>query len=66
MWEVTLIAKKISEGENAFRYEHTITFMFDTVISMTNFIDTALKTTTNTVEVNIKYLESKEGEENEV
>ena len=65
MWEVTLIAKKTREreGEPPFKYEDKITFMFDTVLNMTNFIDTALKTTTNTVEVNIKYLESKEGEE---
>lgn len=62
MWEVTLIAKKISklsEGENAYPYEDTITFVFDTTLAMSNFIDTALKTTTNTVEVNIKYLEQK-------
>lgn len=63
MWEVTLIAKKMSEGERPYPYEHTITFVFDTVLSMSNFIDTALKATTNKVEVNIKYLESKEGEE---
>ena len=65
MWEVTLIAKKLSEGENAYPYEDTITFVFDTALAMSNFIDTALKTTTNTVEVNIKYLEQKEGEQNE-
>ena len=59
MWEVTLIAKKMSEGENSYPYEDTITFVFDTALAMSNFIDTALKTATNTVEVNIKYLEQK-------
>ena len=57
-----MIAKKMSEG-SSYEYEHTITFVFDTVLSMSNFIDTALKTTTNKVEVNIKYLGEKEGEE---
>lgn len=65
MWEVTLIAKKMSEGEKSYPYEDTITFVFDTALAMSNFIDTALKTATNTVEVNIKYLDQKEGEENE-
>lgn len=63
MWEVTIIAKKSSKGEYNFDIEHSITFMFDTVLSMSNFIETALKTTTNKVEVNVKYLETKEGEE---
>ena len=65
MWEVTLIAKKTKEreGEIPFKYEDKITFMFHTVVDMSRFIDIALKSTTNTVEVNIKYLESKEGEE---
>ena len=63
MWEVTLIAKKLSAGGNVYLYEETITFVFDTTLAMSNFIDTALKTTTNTVEVNIKYLEQKEGEQ---
>ena len=62
MWELTLIAKKKSEG-STYEYEHTITFVFDTALSMANFIDTALKATTNKVEVNIKYLEATEGEE---
>ena len=57
-----MIAKKMSEG-SSYEYEHTITFVFDTVLSMSDFIDTALKTTTNKVEVNIKYLGEKEGEE---
>ena len=65
MWEVTLIAKKLSEGEDVFPYEDTITFVFDTTLGMSNFIDKALKRTTNTVEINIKYLEQKEGEQNE-
>lgn len=65
MWEVTLIAKKMSEGENPYQYEDTITFMFDSVIGMSNFIDTALKATINTVEVNIKYSEQKEGQKDE-
>ena len=63
MWEVTLIAKKMTEGERPFEINDKITFVFDTALSMTNFIDTAMKTTTNTVEVNIKYLGEKEGEE---
>ena len=63
MWEVTLIAKRMTEGERPYEVYDKITFVFDTALSMTNFIDTALKATTNKVEVNIKYLESKEGEE---
>ena len=63
MWEVTLIAKRMTEGERPYEINDKITFVFDTALSMTNFIDTALKTTTNKVEVNIKYLEAKEGEE---
>ena len=63
MWEVTLISKRTVEGERPFECKDKITFMFDTVLSMTNFIEAALKKTTDTVEVNIKYLESKEGEE---
>lgn len=56
MWELTLVAKKTSEGENSYQYEHTISFSFETIESMTSFIDMAMNTTTNTVEVNIKYL----------
>lgn len=63
MWEVTLIAKRTVKSETPFECKEQITFMFDTVLSMTNFIETALKKTTDTVEVKIKYLESKEGEE---
>jgi hypothetical protein len=61
MWKVTLIAKKILQGENPIEIKESITFVFDNVLNMSNFIDTALKTATDTVEVNIKYL--KEGEE---
>lgn len=63
MWEVTLIAKRMTEGERPYEVYDKITFVIDTALSMTKFIDTALKTTTNKVEVNIKYLGSKEGEE---
>ena len=62
---ININCKKISVGENHFPYDDTITFMFDSVLTMSNFIDTALKTATNTVEVNIKYVDQKEGEENE-
>ena len=61
MWEVTLIAKK--------QFDDTITFMFDSVLAMSNFIDTAVKTSVDTLEITIKYVEEKdgqkEGEENE-
>ena len=54
MWEVTLIAKK--------QFDDTITFKFDSVLTMSNFIDTAVKTSVDTLEINIKYLEEKEGQ----
>ena len=61
MWYVTLIAKK--------QFDDTITFKFDSVLTMSNFIDMAVKTSVDTLEINIKYVEEnegqKEGEQNE-
>ena len=61
MWYVTLIAKK--------QFDDTITFKFDSVLTMSNFIDTAVKTSVDTLEITIKYVEEnegqKEGEQNE-
>ena len=61
MWYVTLIAKK--------QFDDTITFKFDSVLTMSNFIDTAVKTSVDTLEITIKYVDEnegqKEGEQNE-
>lgn len=57
MWYVTLIAKK--------QFDETITFKFDSVLAMSDFVDTSVKTSVDTLEINIKYVEEKEGEQNE-
>ena len=54
MWYVTLIAKK--------QFDDTITFKFDSVLTMSNFIDTAVKTSVDTLEITIKYVDEKEGQ----
>ena len=65
MWELILIAKKTREvkGERPISYDDKITFNFDSVTNMEKFLILALQNTTDKLELSVKYLGSKEGEE---